>query len=183
MNNINHFPVLLSQQIHAERDIQGVLRPAAIGAADLTDQNSRALARDWKTIDQSATVLAADQERDKFAELWGEKVPTMVNQGRLQGSDMIVLFEFPPAIRKAIDTTNVIESVNSVNRKYTRNRKQDSNGESALKLVSLAIPEASQKGTMPIVGWQAALNPFGIMFAERMPGAGKSECNPPSKPS
>jgi putative transposase len=67
----------------------------------------------------------------------------------------------------------VIESVHSVIRKYTRNRQQYPNGESALKLVSMAIHEASRKWTMPIVGWKAALNHFAIMFAERMPGAGK----------
>ena len=77
------------------------------------------------------------------------------------------------AIRKAIYTTNVLESVNSVIRKYTRNRKQYPNAESALKLVYMAIHEASRKWTMPIVGWKAALNYFAILFAERMPGAGK----------
>ena len=91
----------------------------------------------------------------------------------MRWAEIIVLFEFPAAIRKAIDTTNVIESVNSVIRKYTRNRKQYPNGESALKLVYMAIHEASRKGTMPIVGWKAALNHFAILFAERMPGAAK----------
>jgi transposase-like protein len=42
-----------------------------------------------------------------------------------------------------------------------------------LKLVYMALPEASRKWTMPSVGWDAALNPFAIMFAERMPGAAK----------
>ena len=43
------------------------------------------------------------------------------------------MFDFPPAIRKAIYTTNAIESVNSVIRKFTRNRKQYPNEESALE--------------------------------------------------
>ena len=51
---------------------------------------------------------------------------------------------FPPAIRKAIYTTNAIESVNSVIRKFTRNRKIYPNEESALKLIYMAIREASQ---------------------------------------
>jgi putative transposase len=80
---------------------------------------------------------------------------------------------FPEAIRTAIYTTDAIESVNSVIRKDTRNREQYPNAESALKLVSMASHEASKRWTMPIVGWKAALNPFAIMFAERMPGAGK----------
>jgi putative transposase len=76
---------------------------------------------------------------------------------------------FPPAIRKAIYTTNVIESVNSVIRKFTRNRKQYPNAESALKWVYLAIQEASKKWTMPIRGWKAAWNHFAILFEGRLP--------------
>ena len=54
-------------------------------------------------------------------------------------------------------------------RKFTRNRKQYPNAESAFKLVDLAIHEASKKWTMPIVGWKATLNHFAIVFEVRMP--------------
>ena len=73
------------------------------------------------------------------------------------------MFEFPAPIRKAMYTTNAIESVNSVIRKFTRNRKQYPNAESAVKMVYRAIHEASKKWT-PIVGWKAALNHFAITF-------------------
>jgi putative transposase len=135
----------------------------------VTDKDSRAVAADLKKIYQSATVQEAEQELEKFAEVWGKKYPTIVKQWRLKWIDIIALFEFPPPIRKAIYTTNAIESVNSVIRKYTRNRKQYPNAESALKLVYLAIHEASKRWTMPIVGWKAALNHFAIMFEDRLP--------------
>ncbi|MCA9125003.1 MAG: transposase [Planctomycetaceae bacterium] len=79
------------------------------------------------------------------------------------------MFELPAAIRRATYTTNVIESVNSVIRKFTRNRKQYPNRDSALKLIYMAIHEASKKWTMPIPKWKEALNHFAIMFANRMP--------------
>ena len=56
------------------------------------------------------------------------------------------MFNFPPAIRKAIYTTNAIELLNSLIRNFTRNRKQYPNEESALKLVYLAIRETSKNG-------------------------------------
>jgi len=135
----------------------------------VTDKDSREVARELKTIYQSATVLEAEQALEDFAKKWGEKYPTIVKQWRLKWADIIVMFDFPFAIRKAIYTTNAIESVNSVIRKFTRDRKQDPNVESALKLVYLAIHEASKKWTMPIVGWKAALNHFAIVFEGRMP--------------
>ncbi len=134
-----------------------------------TDKDGREVAADLKTIYQSATVLEAEQQLDAFAAKWGEKYPTIVKQWRLKWPDLTAMFEFPAAIRKAIYTTNAIESVNSVIRKFTRNRKQYPDGESALKLVYLAIHEASKKWTMPIVGWKAALNHFAIVFEGRLP--------------
>ena len=87
----------------------------------------------------------------------------------LKWPDIAAMFDFPPEIRKAIYTTNAIESVNSVIRKFTRNRKQYPNEESALKLVYLAIHEASKKWTLPIRNWRGALNHFAIIFENRLP--------------
>jgi len=129
-----------------------------------TETDSREVAADLKTIYQSATVLEAEEALRTFGAKWDGKYPTIGHQWRAKWSDIITLFEFPRAIRKAIYTTNAIESVNGVVRKFTRNRKQCPNGESALKLVYLAIHEASKKWTMPIAGWKAALNHFAIVF-------------------
>ena len=138
----------------------------------VTDKDSRDVAGDLKTIYQSATVLEAEQALEDFAKKWEEKYPTIVKHWRLKWPDISAMFDFPPAIRKAIYTTNAIESVNSVIRKFPRNRKQYPNAESAMKLVCLAIHEASKKWTMPIVGWKAALNHFAILFEGRMPTRG-----------
>lgn len=83
--------------------------------------------------------------------------------------DIIPRFEFPAPIRRAIYPTNAIESVNSAIRKSTRNRKPYPNAESALKLVDMAIHEASKKWTMPVVGWKASLNHFAILFEGHRP--------------
>jgi putative transposase len=135
----------------------------------VSDKDSRAVAADLKAIYQAATVLEAEQALAKFAEVWGESYPTIVKPWRAKWADRIAMFEFPAPIRKALYTTNAIESVNSVIRKFTRNRKQYPNAESALKLVYLAIHEASRKWTMPILGWKAALNHFAIAFEGRIP--------------
>ncbi len=59
--------------------------------------------------------------------------------------------------------------VNSVIRKFTRNRKIYPTKESALKLVYMAISEASKRWTLPIRNCKSALNHFAIMFEDRMP--------------
>jgi transposase-like protein len=57
--------------------------------------------------------------------------------------------------------------VNSVFRKFTRNRKTYPNEESTLKTVYMAIHEASKKWTVPIRPWKQALNHFAILHEGR----------------
>lgn len=135
----------------------------------VADKDSKAVVRDLKKIYQSATVAEAEQELDNFAQEWDDKYPTISKTWRTHWSDIITLFDYPPPIRKAIYTTNAIESVNSVIRKFTRNRKIYPNPESALKLIYMAIGEASKRWTRPIRNWKSALNHFAIMFEDRMP--------------
>lgn len=135
----------------------------------VTDKDSGPVVADLKKIYQAASVIEAEQELENFSQKWDEKYPTISKQWRLKWPHIVSMFEFPPSIRKAIYTTNTIESINSVIRKFTRNRKQYPHRDSALKLVYMAISEASKKWTQPIVNWKGALNHFAVMFEDRMP--------------
>lgn len=135
----------------------------------VSTEDSKLVARDLKKIYQAATVVEAEAALDQFAQVWDAKYPTIAKQWRAKWADIVTLFDFPPAIRKAIYTTNAIESVNSVIRKFTRNRKIYPNEESALKLVFMAIREASKKWTRPIHHWKEALNHFAILYEGRVP--------------
>jgi putative transposase len=134
----------------------------------VSTQDSPAVVADLKKIYKAATVTEAEQALESFARAWDAKYPMIAKQWRLKWADFVTQFEFPPPIRRVIYTTNAIESVNSVIRKFTRNRKQYPNTESALKLVYLAIHEASKRWTMPIKGWKQALNHFAILFDNRL---------------
>jgi len=70
--------------------------------------------------------------------------------------------------RRAIYTTNAIESLNSAIRSATKRRKLFPNENSAMKVVYLAIMQASKKWTMPIQNWRAAMNRFEIEFGDRL---------------
>jgi transposase-like protein len=135
----------------------------------VSSEDSKQVVADLKEIYQAATVIEAEQALDDFAQAWDAKYPTIAKTWRAKWADIVTLFDFPTAIRKAIYTTNAIESVNSVIRKFTRNRKIYPNQESALKLVYMAISEASRKWTKPIHHWKQALNHFAIMYEDRMP--------------
>jgi transposase-like protein len=135
----------------------------------VSTEDSKQVARDLKKIYQAATALEAEAALDQFAQVWDAKYPTIAKQWRAKWADIVTLFDFPPAIRKAIYTTNAIESVNSVIRKFTKNRKIYPNEESALKLVFMAIREAAKKWTKPIHHWKEALNHFAVLYEGRVP--------------
>jgi transposase-like protein len=128
----------------------------------------KAIAADLKLIYQSRTEDEALLELERFAEAWDNKYPQISKSWRANWSNLNTLFAYPEEIRRAIYTTNAIESLNSVIRKAIKKRKLFPTDDSAMKVVYLAITEASKKWTMPIRNWKPALNHFMIVFEERL---------------
>ncbi len=131
-------------------------------------KDRKAVASDLKKIYQSATAEEAERELSAFERVWGEKFPSIGKSWRKHWDNLITLFDYPKEIRKAIYTTNAIESLNSVIRKAIKNRKIFPTDQSVLKVIYLATDKASSKWTMPIRDWKAALNRFEIMFPDRI---------------
>ena len=128
----------------------------------------KAVAADLKQIYQSATEDEALLALERFAERWDEKYPHISRTWRQHWQNLSTLFRYPDDIRKAIYTTNAIESLNSVVRKAINKRKLFPSDDSARKVVYLAIMDASKKWTMPIRNWKGALNRFIIEFEDRL---------------
>ena len=126
------------------------------------------VAADLKKIYQSATEEEALLALDQFSEIWDEKYPQISRSWRAHWHNLNTLFNYPEDIRKAIYTTNAIESLNSVIRKAIKKRKLLPTDDSAKKVIYLAIQEASKRWTMPIRNWKPALNRFMIEFEDRL---------------
>jgi putative transposase len=129
----------------------------------------KAVATDLKAIYQAPTVEQAEIAMDEFAAKWDDTHPTISRSWRRNWERLTPLFSYPPEIRKAIYTTNAIESVNMSLRKVTKNRGSFPNDESMIKLLYLALQNIEKKWTMPIRNWKSALNQFTIIFEDRMP--------------
>jgi transposase-like protein len=68
--------------------------------------------------------------------------------------DRGITFNYLEGIRKAIYTTNAIESLNSVICKAIKKRKVFPTDDSDKQVVYLAVIDASKKWTMPIRNWE-----------------------------
>ncbi len=128
----------------------------------------KAITADLKRIYQSITEDEALLSLDQFEQRWDNKYPSISRSWRSNWQNVSTLFNYPDDIRKAIYTTNAIESLNSVIRKAIKKRKLFPHDDSAKKVIYLAIEQASKKWTMPIRNWKTALNRFMIEFEDRL---------------
>ena len=128
----------------------------------------KAVTTDLKRIYQSSTEDQALAELERFGQQWNALYPQISRSWATHWINLRTLFEYPPEIRRAIYTTNAIESLNSVIRSATKRRKLFPNDESAMKVIYLAISQAAKKWTMPIQNWRLALNRFMIEFSDRI---------------
>ena len=129
----------------------------------------KAVAQDLKLIYRAATVAEAEQALGQFEQKWDRKYPSISKSWRAHWPELITFLKYPEEIRRAIYTTNAIESVNRSLRKITKNRGVFPNQESLLKLYFLILERVAKKWTMPIHNWCAALNRFAIELGDRVP--------------
>ncbi len=135
----------------------------------VSHRDRKDVANDLKLIYQASTLEEADRQLDEFADKWNAAYPIIVKSWRSNWTRIIPMFSFAPEIRKAIYTTNTIESLNMTLRKIIKNRSLFPSDEAIFKLMYLALKNISKKWTMPIHNWSAAMNQFAIIFEDRLP--------------
>lgn len=130
------------------------------------DRDRKAVAAGLRRVYQSVTEAEALAELDGFEKAWEAKYPRIADGWRRNWQNLNAIFGYPDEIRRAIYTTNAIESLNSVIRKTVRKRKIFPDEQSAEKTIWLVIRDVSKRWTRPIPNWNAALNHFRIMFPQ-----------------
>lgn len=132
-------------------------------------KDRRVVAADLRLIYTSSTETEAEQRLIEFSQKWDSQYPTISRSWLNHWQRVVPFFAFPPEIRKAIYTTNAIESMNMTLRKVLKNHRAFPTDEAAMKVIYLAIGNISKKWTMPIPNWKPALNRFVIEFGDRVP--------------
>lgn len=128
----------------------------------------KAVTSGLRTVYQAPTEEAALMALDAFAGVWDDKYPQISKSWRTHWENLNTFFGYPADIRKAIYTTNAIESLNSVSRAAIKKRKVFPTDDSVRKVIYLAIKDASKKWSMPIKNWRLAMSRFIIEFGDRL---------------
>ena len=132
-------------------------------------KDRKAVAADLRLIYNAVTEEEASLNLANFKEKWDNRYPSIGKSWEGNWTKIITYFAYPGDIRKAIYTTNAIESLNMSLRKIIKNRASFPTDEAVLKLLFLALRNISKKWTMPIQDWGKAMNQFALHFGERVP--------------
>jgi len=109
----------------------------------------KAVTADLKRVYRSATEDEALLELERFSDIWDTQYPQIAKSWRNHWQNLNTLFNYPEDIRKAIYTTNAIESLNSVIRKAIKKRKIFPSDDSARKWFTLRLRTPARNGLCP----------------------------------
>jgi transposase-like protein len=130
-------------------------------------KDRRAFVEDLKAVYQAVNKSAAEDALEILADKWQSKYGYAIQSWRDNWLELTAYFDFPVEIRKIIYTTNIIESLNSGIRKYTKTKTVFPDDQSAQKAVYLAIMNLEKKWTHSIWNWGIILNQFMTIFKKR----------------
>ena len=130
----------------------------------------KAVCKDLKEVYSAINAESGHEALQEFGKKWNVKYPMIQASWERNWNDLTEFFNYPKDIRRAIYTTNAIESLNFSLRKVTRNKSSFPDDDSIYKVMYLAIKNASTRWTMSIKDWGLAVNQFAILFDGRVPG-------------
>lgn len=138
-------------------------------------KDRKAVVADLKPVYTAQTEDEALFALEELAEKWDSRYPIISKSWKSNWQKINPMFQFPAEIRRAIYTTNVIESLNFSLRKITKTRAAFPSEEAAIKLLWLGLQNIEKKWTMPIQNWSLAMNQMAIIFQGRLPIPGLTE--------
>jgi transposase-like protein len=152
------YPQAITQRcvVHITRNIYSVT----------AKKDCKEVIADFKRIYTSNNLEQAKLEFDNFQNKYKEnkkvlkKVEENINW-------IYQIFEYPPAIRKVIYTTNAIESLNSALRKVTRGKGSFVNENALMKVLYLRLKDLQKKWSKGIANWNNVRNELVQIFGER----------------
>jgi putative transposase len=127
----------------------------------------KAVAEDLRSIYRAPTVEAGMAALASFEERWNGKYAVIGKLWRRHWAGVSPQFAYPEEIRRAIYTTNVVESLHMTLRKVIKTRASFPSEESALKLLYLALRNIA-KCWRAAPNWRTSLNHFLLLWGDRI---------------
>lgn len=132
----------------------------------LPKKEVKAVITDFKKIYTSSNLENAKLEYENFKIKYNENKKLM-NKVKENIEWVYQLFDYPTNIRKAIYTTNAIESLNSGLRKVTKGKGSFINENALMKVLYLRIQDLQRNWSKGIANWNKIENELALLFEDR----------------
>ncbi len=152
------FPHVIMQRciVHISRNIYAIV----------AKKECKEIVGDFKKIYTSGNLEEAKLEYENFKYKYKEN-KKLLKKVADNIEWIYQIFEYPPAIRKVMYTTNAIESLNSGLRKVTKGKGSFINENALLKVLYLRIRDLQKNWSKGIFNWKNVRNELIEMFGKR----------------
>lgn len=131
-------------------------------------KDQRACIADLKKVYKANNVELALTYLDQAEEKWNSKYAVIFRSWRNNWDRLATFFNYPPALRRIIYTTNPIESYHRMVRKVTKTKGAFSSEDAIVKQIYLATVNANTKWQGQMFGWPTVRNELYQYFGNRL---------------
>ncbi|MEO9210205.1 MAG: IS256 family transposase [Ginsengibacter sp.] len=124
--------------------------------------------KDLKQIYKAVNAQMGLHYLDEAEKKWGEKYAVIFKSWRANWDRLSCFYEYTPAIRRIIYTTNPIESYHRMVRKVTKTKGAFSSEDAIVKQIYLATINANTKWEGQMFGWPSVRNELSLKFGDRL---------------
>ena len=122
---------------------------------------------DLKLVYRASSKQSAEDALLDLEEKWGKKYAAVIKSWHANWERLSAYFKYDPAIRKIIYTTNAVEGLHRMVRKYTKSKGAFTSKNALAKVVFCAYKTAYRKWNMPIANWGLIASQLDIHFPNR----------------
>jgi transposase-like protein len=146
MNGLTYFPEAV-RSVYPDTRVQLCIVHMVRNSTKLVSyKDLKKVCADLKAVYSANTEATGRDALEEFGKMWNNKYPMIYKSWYHHWGDLCEFFKYPPEIRRAIYTTNAVESMNYQLRQVTKNRASFSTDDAILKILYLAIHNASKNG-------------------------------------
>ena len=123
---------------------------------------------DLKEVYRASSKDAAETHLLKLEEKWGKKYPLVIQSWHNNWEHLSTYFKYDHYVRRLIYTTNAVEGLHRMVRKYTKSKGAFTSENALKKLVYSAYIKIQKKWNMPIANWALIVSQLNIHFPNRL---------------
>jgi len=123
---------------------------------------------DLKEVYRASSKDLAETNLLKLEEKWGKKYPMVIQSWQNNWENLSTYFKYDQYVRKLIYTTNAVEGLHRMVRKYTKSKGAFTSENALKKLVYSAYINIQKKWNMPIANWALIVSQLNIHFPGRL---------------